>query len=149
MYISTSYYRVLVQQLRVFRRKRGPEARRTGIPCDIAWNDSSHSILNEFMHAEYGIFVYIHNLATFRGCTPIPTHARRRTACNAARDRDRGHAARRGPAGAWALQITHALRVPASASKPAWPWPRSLRAPAWTRSSGCSTCADSSCSPLY
>eukprot|EP01051_Picozoa_sp_SAG22_P036948 SAG22_NODE_18171_length_292_cov_0.367876_1_plen_39_part_10 len=24
----------------------------------IAWNDSSHSILNEFMRAEYGIFVY-------------------------------------------------------------------------------------------
>ena len=61
MYISTSYYRVLhvVQELRVFRpHKRGPEAGRTGIPCDIAWNDSSHSILNEFMHAEYGIFVY-------------------------------------------------------------------------------------------
>ena len=113
MYISTSYYRVLVQELRVFRpqnapnsvpcnlaansdqhagvgrnsalagsshcteshggprratlptraipdapHKRGPEVGRTGIPCDIAWNDSSHSILNEFMHAEYGIFVY-------------------------------------------------------------------------------------------
>ena len=56
MYISTSFYRVLVQELRVFR-PRGPEAGRTGIPCDIAWNDSSHSILNEFMHAEYGIFV--------------------------------------------------------------------------------------------
>ena len=39
-------------------RRGGPEAGRTGIPCDIAWNDSSHSILNEFMHAEYGIFVY-------------------------------------------------------------------------------------------
>ena len=113
MYISTSYYRVLVQELRVFRpqnapnsvpcnlaansvqharvgrnsalagsshctesrggtrrhtsptrpipdapqasavqRGPGPEAGRSGIPCDIAWNDSSHSILNEFMHAE-------------------------------------------------------------------------------------------------
>eukprot|EP01043_Picozoa_sp_COSAG02_P027471 COSAG02_NODE_1624_length_11594_cov_6.314833_1_plen_128_part_00 len=36
----------------------GPEPGRIGIPCEIAWNESSHSILNEFMHAEYGIFVY-------------------------------------------------------------------------------------------
>jgi hypothetical protein len=35
----------------VFRRG-GPEPGRIGIPCEIAWNDSSHSILNEFMHAE-------------------------------------------------------------------------------------------------
>ena len=39
-------------------RRGGPEPGRIGIPCEIAWNDSSHSILNEFMHAEYGIFVY-------------------------------------------------------------------------------------------
>ena len=36
----------------------GPEPGRIGIPCEIAWNESSHSILNEFMHADYGIFVY-------------------------------------------------------------------------------------------
>ena len=39
-------------------RRGGPEPGRIGNPCEIAWNDSSHSILNEFMHAEYGIFVY-------------------------------------------------------------------------------------------
>ena len=46
--ISTSYYRVLVQELRVFESglagEGGPEGR-TGIPRDVAWNDSSHSIL--------------------------------------------------------------------------------------------------------
>ena len=40
------------------RRRGGPEPGRIGIPSEIAWNESSHSILNEFMHAEYGIFVY-------------------------------------------------------------------------------------------
>ena len=39
-------------------RRGGPEPGRIGIPCEIEWNDSSHSILNEFMHAEYAIFVY-------------------------------------------------------------------------------------------
>eukprot|EP01043_Picozoa_sp_COSAG02_P104238 COSAG02_NODE_40233_length_407_cov_3.538961_1_plen_66_part_01 len=41
-----------------FLRRGGPEPGHIGIPCEIAWNESSHSILNEFMHAEYGIFVY-------------------------------------------------------------------------------------------
>ena len=39
-------------------RRGGPEPGRIGIPFEIAWNESSHSILNEFMHAEYGYFVY-------------------------------------------------------------------------------------------
>ncbi len=42
----------------LFGRRGGPEPGRIGNPCEIAWNESSHSILNEFMHAEYGIFVY-------------------------------------------------------------------------------------------
>ena len=39
MYISTSYYRVLVQELRVFRPQNAPNS----VPCNLAANSDQHA----------------------------------------------------------------------------------------------------------
>eukprot|EP01043_Picozoa_sp_COSAG02_P015197 COSAG02_NODE_642_length_19038_cov_10.020856_12_plen_188_part_00 len=94
---SISFLTRYCQEIRavadLFGRRGGPEPRRTGIPCEIAWNGSSHSILNEFMHAEYGIFVYtiwplsgLHPMvlvSTHDSDTPVQLYARA-TQCVAA-----------------------------------------------------------------
>ena len=66
----------------LFGRRGGPEPGRIGIPCEIAWNESSHSILYEFMHAEYGIFVY--TIWPLFSAAPHARHAR--TAARARRE---------------------------------------------------------------
>ena len=39
MYISTSYYRLLVQELRVFRPQNAPNS----VPCNLAANSDQHA----------------------------------------------------------------------------------------------------------